>query len=123
VEKPRRAARPTPSCGKQRFVQNNKPHDNVSWFDAVAFCRWMTARLRSLDDIDETGVFKDVLDKIKNEGWEVRLPTEWEWQMAATAAEPDNLFPWGLDWEDRHVHTKHNQLNQSMPVDMYLEGA
>ena len=111
------------AAGKQRFVQNNKPRDNVTWFDAVAFCRWMTARLRNLDEVGETGVFKDVLDKIKNEGWEVRLPTEWEWQMAATAAEPDNLFPWGLDWDDVRVHTKHNQLNQSMPVGMYLEGA
>jgi formylglycine-generating enzyme required for sulfatase activity len=106
----------------QRFPGLNRPRDNVSWFDALAYCRWLTARLRD-SEFHEDGIIGEVIKLIKQGGWEIRLPTEWEWQMAATAGDADYLFPWGIDWEDRRAHTKHNQLNQSMPVGMYLDGA
>ena len=57
----------------------NYPAIYVSWFDAVAFCRWLTSRLSV----------------------EVRLPDEWEWQQAATGGEPSRVFPWGSDWDPK----------------------
>lgn len=50
------------------------------------------------------------------------MPAEWEWQLGATGGKADYKFPWGLDWEDRRAHTKHNQLNKSMAVGMYPAG-
>jgi formylglycine-generating enzyme required for sulfatase activity len=54
---------------------------NVSWHDAMAFCRWLTGHL-NLD------------------GEVVRLPTEWEWQWVAQAGAAGLRFPWGPDWRD-----------------------
>jgi C_GCAxxG_C_C family probable redox protein len=94
--------------GEQQFRLDNNPRENVSWFDAVAFCRWLTAKSSP---------------ELVEDGWQIRLPTEWEWQQAATGGNPENKFPWGLDWDDSLAHTKHNQLNKSMAVGMYPAGA
>ncbi|MBP7692127.1 MAG: SUMF1/EgtB/PvdO family nonheme iron enzyme [Anaerolineales bacterium] len=51
------------------------PVANVSWDDALAFCRWLDAP-----------------------GWKFRLPTEAEWEKAARGAD-GRLFPWGNVWE------------------------
>jgi len=90
----------------------------VSWYDAVAFCRWLTAQLARSETDDS-----EALRRIKEQGWVVRLPTEWEWQFAASGGLPGRSFPWGPDWDDRLAHTKHNQINQTMAVGMYPPGA
>lgn len=56
------------------------PIGNVSWNDAVAFCRWLTLRERKLGAIGP--------------GDRYRLPTDKEW---STAAGPDK-YPWGNKW-------------------------
>jgi formylglycine-generating enzyme required for sulfatase activity len=83
----------------------NHPAVYVSWFDAVAFCRWISQRL----------------------GLTVRLPDEWEWQQAATDANQENVFPWGAHWEVREepwrANTFESRLGQATAVGMYPAGA
>ncbi len=65
---------------KQAFPYANHPRDSVSWYQAIAFCRWLTAKYR------DAGLLLD--------GQEIRLPTEQEWEIAARY--PDSRqFPWG----------------------------
>lgn len=106
--------------GQQRFQCPNSPRDNVSWYDAMAFCRWLTARIKDSESNAQSQ--KQLFDLIKNEDWEIRLPSEWEWQLAANGGNPENTFPWGPDWDDSRAHTKHNQLNKSLAVGMYPAG-
>jgi formylglycine-generating enzyme required for sulfatase activity len=82
--------------GDQYRRIDNHPAENVSWYDAVAYCRWLSARL----------------------GPEVRLPAEWEWQQAATGGTADREFPWGA-WDSRHANTAESGLNRTLAVGMY----
>lgn len=104
--------------GVQRFEGANRPRENVSWFDAVAFCRWLTEQV-----LVSGSMSGELARRLTQDGWVIRLPTEWEWQYAATGGQPDHRFPWGLEWDDRLAHTKHDQLNQTTAVGMYPGGA
>ena len=59
----------------------SRPVTGVSWFAAVAFCRWATA----------TGA-----GPWAAKGWKVDLPTESEWKLAARGQSGDS-YPWGKE--------------------------
>lgn len=87
------------SPGRQFNQRDNHPAENVAWVEAVAFCRWLSAKL----------------------GYEVRLPTEWEWQQAATGGNPANEYPWG-PWDSSRANTYESELQRSTAVGMYPQG-
>ncbi len=83
----------------------NHPAVYVRWFDALAFCRWLSRRL-------------DVT---------VNLPDEWAWQQAATGGDAGNVFPWGADWdpktEPHRANTFESRLGGATAVGVYPAGA
>lgn len=58
-----------------KWKGDTQPVVGVSWFEAVAFCRWLS---------DATGE-------------KIMLPTEDEWQYAAQG-DDGRIYPWGNDW-------------------------
>jgi Novel STAND NTPase 1/Sulfatase-modifying factor enzyme 1/Domain of unknown function (DUF4062) len=88
---------------EQDRVFDNYPATKVSWYEAAAFCRWLTSRIGN-----------DVV---------VRLPTEWEWQQAATRGNPDNIYPWGSLWDSSRVNTLESDVKRITVVGMYPQGA
>ena len=83
------------------WKETNSPRETVSWFEAVAFCKWLTQRT----------------------GAKVRLPTEWEWQLAATGGDPGYEYPWPGGWNSNKCNSYESRLNRTSAVGMYPSGA
>jgi serine/threonine protein kinase len=84
-------------CESPDFHQTpTDPAVKVSWFDAMAFCKWLTEKERDENLIDDREAY--------------RLPTDAEWSMAvglmnengptpeARDGKIRNEFPWGKQW-------------------------
>jgi hypothetical protein len=95
----------------------NHPVERVSWYEAMAFCAWLTTQYAA----------HGILPTLPGEQGEVapiiRLPTEWEWQQAATAGDPGNEYPWGAGWDTARANTAENCLRRTTAVGMYPHGA
>jgi hypothetical protein len=93
----------------QNFPYMNHPADNVSWYDAVAFCRWLSSKL----------------------GEEISLPREMQWEKAARGTD-GRRFPWGdeyipgyanIDELDEHEPVGPSYLQSTTAVGLYPWGA
>jgi hypothetical protein len=79
---------------------DNQPAQEVSWYDAVAYTRWLSSKLEH----------------------EIRLPSEWEWQQAASGGDPDLLYPWGQERGQFTANTRESLLRRATAVGMYPKG-
>ena len=94
--------------GAQFREIGNCPAENVSWFDAVAFCRWLDMRLRKGSEMPS--------------GCEVRLPTEPEWQQAFNSGSAYR-YPWGPKWSDGRTNSEEARLERTVAVGVFPRGA
>lgn len=77
------------------------PVVGVSWYEAVAFCRW-------LSDVS---------------GEPVTLPTEQQWQRAAQGND-GRVYPWGNEWDGVRCNNSIRLISrQTAPVTQYPDGA
>jgi formylglycine-generating enzyme required for sulfatase activity len=117
---------------QQHFKFANHPRENVSWYQSVAFCRWLTARLpaEAWPDLTTLNVPAEPRGRIARffnspqgiDQWAIRLPTEWEWQQAATGGDPRYEYPWGSTWDNRRANMEESGLSRTTAVGMYPHG-
>ena len=86
----------------------NQPVVGVSWYEATAFCGWLTERLRDCGALPETEV--------------IRLPTEAEWEKAARG-EDGRIFPWGDQITPEHANYGDTGLGVTSAVGCFPQGA
>ncbi len=107
------ADRPKPA--RPHWNLPNHPRETVSWFEAVAFCRWLTACLR------QRGALPASLG--------IRLPTEQEWEKAARGTD-GREYPWGEGYQSGRANINETwdaagpyNLDRTSAVGLYPDGA
>jgi formylglycine-generating enzyme required for sulfatase activity len=101
----------------QRTKVKNAPRDSVSWYQAVAFARWMNHRLHGQQLEHPSAGVLEVGDNA-----EIRLPTEWEWQWMAQGGAQARAYPWGK-WQVGYANTSEAGLSRTTAIGMYPHGA
>ncbi|MBZ0297473.1 MAG: formylglycine-generating enzyme family protein [Anaerolineae bacterium] len=107
------------TLAEQRTKQLNNPRDSVSWYQSVAFARWLNHRLDGfeLPHLSGDGVMR------VGDNAQIRLPTEWEWQWAAQNGDESQPYPWGNEIDEGYTNTRESGLGQAIAVGMYPHGA
>lgn len=95
---------------EQWFKYWNHPRERVSWYDAIAFCRWLSFKLGGQWGLDEV------------EQWAVRLPTEFEWEKAARGTD-GREYPYEGEFDAAKGNTRKTGINQTSAVGLFPNGA
>jgi len=104
------------------FDLPNHPVVNVTWYESVAFARWLTNELRNgnakLKIWDKDSLREVPIDFTK---WEVRLPSEAEWEKAARGTQ-GLRYPWGNEITPNHANYSDTNIGSTSAVGAFPLG-
>ncbi|MCU0510953.1 MAG: SUMF1/EgtB/PvdO family nonheme iron enzyme [Anaerolineae bacterium] len=89
-----------PQALKDRVAYGDHPRVNVSWYEAQAFCNWLS---------DRTGL-------------KIGLPTDAEWQRAAQG-DDGRQYPWGNRFDKLLCNCADSKIRRTTPVTRFVKGA
>jgi formylglycine-generating enzyme required for sulfatase activity len=80
---------------------DNHPVVGVCWYEADAFCRWLT--------------------KTRQDGYTYRLPSEKEWEATA-AGKKSRAFAWGNKFDQTKCNTSESRVGKTSAVGIFKKG-
>ena len=94
----------------EKFKGPSQPVVGVNWYEANAYCGWLTEQMRHVASTSQAP------------GTCVRLPTEAEWERAARLGR-GWVYPWGNRWVAGRANTWEGHVLRPHPVGAYPDGA
>ena len=94
---------------EQSFKFASHPRETVNWYQAMAFCRWLSWRKGGGFDVKKVGE------------WAVQLPTEFEWERAVRGTD-GRLYPYAGEYDATKGNTERN-IGQTSAVGIFPHGA
>ncbi|MGB6327479.1 MAG: P-loop NTPase fold protein [Halarcobacter sp.] len=86
---------------KENFNKDLQPVVYVTYYEAKAFCNYLT----SLDDT-----------------YTYDIPTKEQWDYVAKAGEEERSFPWGNTWNKNYCNNSSNQLHKTSEIGAFPQG-
>jgi formylglycine-generating enzyme required for sulfatase activity len=85
-----------------------RPAVGLSWYEATAYCRWLTEKLKASGELDP---FE-----------QIRLPTEAEWEKAARGTDR-RRYPWGDAWDSKYSNCLETGIGLVTAVGTFPQGS
>ncbi len=105
TESRRRSGRTEPAFWNDTKLSiPNRPVVGVTWFEAIAYCTWLTEQLQLSEELPN--------------GYVARLPTDAEWEKAARGTD-GRFWPWGNEWEDNLANTHTINLSTTTSIGIF----
>jgi formylglycine-generating enzyme required for sulfatase activity len=103
----------------QRSLQgvDNHPVRSVTWYDALAYCDWLTQKLREWVKTPEP-----LATLLREDGWVITLPSEAEWEKATRGSEDDRRYPWGNDSDPNRANYDDTGIGTTSAVGCFPGG-
>ncbi len=100
----------------------NHPVVRVSWYEALAYCRWLTQKLRTWPETPEP--LRTLLETGGETGapWSIMLPNEPEWEKAARGCTDDRTYPWGEDVDSSRANYHETNIKATSAVGCFPQG-
>ncbi|ETR66995.1 MAG: hypothetical protein OMM_05379 [Candidatus Magnetoglobus multicellularis str. Araruama] len=96
---------------------NNHPVVYVSWFNAMEYCKWLSAELRKNKTTP-----KQIKDLLNTEKWHLTLLSEAEWEKAARGLD-GRIYPWGNTFDKDRLNFYDTNIGRPSPVGCFEKGA
>ena len=113
----------------ERYNNPAQPVVGVTWWEAAAYCQWLTEALRASNAIPAAGIewqaWRDgqlSTFNLQPGTFRVRLPTEAEWERAARGL-GGRIYAWGNRWDAGRANTWEGHVLRPTPVGVYPAGA
>ena len=95
---------------------DNHPVVYVTWYDAIAYCRWLTKTLQDWDGTQAT-----IARLVTEKKWQITLPSEAQWEKAARGTDA-RIFPWGNEPDPNCANYDETGINTTSPVGCFPAG-
>jgi len=102
-----------------RWGAANRPVVGATWYEALAYCKWLESRLR---EAGSAALLEPKIQQALASGAGIRLPSEAEWEKAARGRK-GLRWPWGNTWQDGKANTAEAGLKETSPVGIFSAGA